>query len=98
MKMSDYFASPVSIEKIHLDDNQIAARRTCKAVSHAVNSHDALVEALAAIHEFNKTIGKNMFGIFDYCPYCDQANSHDDDCILNASINLLDKINGESNG
>jgi hypothetical protein len=61
----------------------------------AVNNHDALVEALSAIREYNKTIGSDMFGIAKYCPYCDQADSHSDDCILNAAINLLDKINGE---
>lgn len=103
MLMSDVFNLPVSIEKIHLDDSQVARQPfvgdggECKAVNLAINNHDALVEALSELLEFNKTMGKDFFGEKGYCPYCDQSlSNHGEGCIHSLAINLLDKIKGKS--
>jgi len=101
MKMSEVFEGlPMPMPKEHLifktttvDFNHQELTAVCKSV----NNHDALVEALSELLEFNKTMGRSFFGTKDYCPYCDQVNTHGKDCAHKKAINLLDKINGESN-
>jgi hypothetical protein len=105
MKMSDEFTLPTAVESavIVADDKYKAqfgghmtppstantTRSQNKSISHAVNNHDALVEALKSI---TKKLNWNGNGSCDYCG--NEFPNHKDDCDYIAAINLLNKIKG----
>lgn len=100
MKMSDMF------DEYDLDGSERMSNRIYNGdltasesflVADAIVNYDALVEALNNIVNGLGDFYVTEFGVKGYCSLCDRLNKHDKDCKVNAAINLLDKINGESN-
>ena len=61
------------------------------AIEHAVNNHDALVDALSNVVE--KVVYNNQ----GLCPFCfvEVGVKHEDNCDYISAVNLLDKIKGD---
>lgn len=88
MKMSGIFITPVSIQKIELDANEVARSFVgdggeCKAASIAINNHDALVEVLTELI-------KDYFELM-----CDHSGGYNEDDPVAIAERLLDKIKTE---
>lgn len=107
MKISDLYKLPMITEsdcildnscryKIDFDTSDSNCEEQIKAVSVAINNHEALVELLT------KITPKIELANHEHCGGCytflgGEAETHSEDCEYHAAINLLEKIKGELN-